>query len=124
MKSLNPIASRPASTLRQSAMGLGVALEGIVAHFLITVDRTEDAARLRVVETQRLEVEKPKVAVAQPHIKIVLRQTETRQALDQKGDEFDLGLRAGFAENIGVELVERAEPALLGALVAIKLGDT
>ncbi len=104
-------------------MRLGVDLEGLITGLLVAINRRQHAARLRIGEAQRLQVEEPQVTVAQPHIKIVLGQTEAGQTLDEQGDKLDLGLGAGFAEDIGVKLMKRAQPALLGALVAVELGD-
>ena len=47
------------------------------------VDGGEQGPGLGVVEPERLEVEEPQVAIAQPHIKIILGQPEAGEALDE-----------------------------------------
>ena len=80
-------------------------------------------ANLCGVKSQCFEIKKPQVAITQPHVEIILRQPEAREALHEQRDQFDLRLGSGFAEDVGVELVERSLPAFLRAFVAEKLRD-
>src|ERR1019366_7151190 len=102
---------------------LGVALERIVALFLVFIHGSEHRSDARLVQAERTEIIEPHVAVAQPNIKIFMGQAEDGKALHQQGDELDLGLGARLPKNIGIHLEKRAAPALLHPLVAIKLGD-
>ena len=48
---------------------------------------------------------------------------KARRGVDDERDELDVGLEAGFADDVAVELVVFAAAAFLGALVAVDLGD-
>jgi len=68
-------------------------------------------------------IEEPQVAIAEADGEVVLGQPETGETLDEQRDQLDLGLRAGFAEDVGVELVKGPAAALRARSLAVKLGD-
>ena len=100
-----------------------IALEGCVPVPLELVDGAEKRPDPGPVEAERAEEMEPEVAVAQPHADIVLRKAEGPHALDLEGDQLNLRLGPGLAEDVGIELEEAPAPALLHPLVAIEFGD-
>ena len=101
-----------------------VAAERFVAEFLVFVDGAEDCACFLRIQSQGFEVVEPKVAITEPHIEILLGQSEGAQALDEQRDQLDFRLRTRFAEDISVELMETTAAAFLHPLVPIELSDT
>src|SRR5690606_28472001 len=87
------------------------------------VDYLEDSGDAFLIESRSAQVIRPKVAVAQPHVKIRRGQPKRGQGLNQESDQFDLRLRAGLAQNIGIKLIKRPQPAALLPLVTVLLAD-
>ena len=87
------------------------------------VDHAEDGDGLSFGHAEAGEVTEPERTVGDADAEVLLRQAEAEQAVGAEGD--DLGVRrgAGFAEKVGVKLVERTETALLGLFVAVVLAD-
>src|SRR6185436_1484305 len=82
---------------------LRITLERFVSIFLEAIDRAEERADPGFVETERLEVEKPQVAITEPHPEIRLGEPECTEALHEQRDQFDLRLGTRLAKDIRVK---------------------
>ena len=65
----------------------------------------------------------PRVAVRNPDHEVPGHEAEGEHRFDGQRDQFRIGGRAGFAEDVDVELIELAAPALLRFFVAEALAD-
>jgi|GEM_PF-5701658 len=103
---------------------LRVPLEGIVAHLLILIDRAQNRPDAPLVESKRLKIIKPEIAVAEPDIEVALGQTKRAKALHEQGDQFDFRLGARFAKDIRIELGKTTPAPFLHALIPVEFTET
>ena len=87
------------------------------------IDHAEHGSGLRFGYAQATEVAEPECAVGDPDPKILLRQAEAEEAIGTERDDLGIGRGAGFAKQVGVELIECAETALLRLLITVVLAD-
>ena len=101
--------------------------EPLDQHFrFLALDLVDDAEKIRDVLRRDSvgfgEVD-PSKPVRHAHHEITRDKAERQHRFDRKGDQLGIGGRPGLAEDIDVELMELAAPALLRLFVAETLAD-
>ena len=99
-------------------------LGGFLARLALAfVDGLDEGVALLLGHRLRVHEIGPELAVAQAHDEIAFTQAKGAQDIDEEGDQLDVGLEAGLADDVAVELVVFAAAAFLRTLVAIDLRD-